>query len=122
MKQKRALVVDDEPSCLMSLREMLQADDFEVETAGDFDTAMAILRQRRFHIVITDNWLSRNHSSSGMEVLKYVKKNRPDTKVVVMTGFAHGDMGKEARELGADLMVEKPFEWDHFRKVIQRML
>ena len=119
MQRKRVLIVDDERPCLITLKEMLQSDEVAVETAEDFETALAKIARREFQVVITDNWLGNERNRSGLEVLKYVKKNSPQTKVVVMTGFAYGDFRKRAVELGADLLLEKPFSEYLLRRMIE---
>lgn len=120
MEVKRVLIVDDERPCLLSLKESLQSDSITVETAEDFETALAMIAHRAFHVVVTDHWLCSERSRSGVEVLKYVKKNSPETKVVLMTGYAHGDFRKYVYGLGADILLEKPFSGAILRGLIER--
>ncbi len=52
--KRRILVVDDTPLIREHLRVILEMDGFEVETASDGQTALACVRERLFHLVITD--------------------------------------------------------------------
>ena len=47
---------------------------------------------------------------AGLELLSYVKKNSPKTKVIILSGSESGDMRKHALERGADHYYDKPVD------------
>jgi two-component system response regulator PilR (NtrC family) len=100
----RLLVVDDE----RSLREVLDVYftdlGHEVDTAPDVDRGVALFREKRAEVVITDLRLGKG---SGIDLLRKVKAIEPSAEVIVMTAYATADAGLEAAALGAYDFVTK---------------
>nr|WP_254053505.1 response regulator [Singulisphaera sp. GP187] len=71
--KRRILVVDDTPLIREHLRVILEMDGFEVETASDGRSALACVRERIFHLVITD---LRMPDMSGIELLTAVRAEK----------------------------------------------
>lgn len=117
--KRRILVVDDTPLIREHLRVILEMDGFEVETAADGRSALAAVRERLFHLVITD---LRMPDMNGIELLTRARAEKLPFGVIVLTG--HGDtlIALDAMKAGADDFVTKPYEPDHFRIVVQRIL
>jgi two-component system response regulator PilR (NtrC family) len=94
----RLLVVDDE----RSLREVLEVYftdlGHEVDTASDVDRGVALFREKRAEVVITDLRLGKG---SGIDLLRQVKAADSSAEVIVMTAYATADAGIEAAALGA---------------------
>ena len=90
------LIVDDEPYILPTLAALLSRD-FEVLTASSADAAQAVLESRPVDIVLTDQRMPRR---TGVQLLEWVRTNRPDTVRVLMTGFAELDDAVDAINLG----------------------
>jgi DNA-binding NtrC family response regulator len=111
----RILLVEDEQSIAVTLRDDLEAAGYEVEHVGDGKAAIERVGQRSFDVVITD---VRLPGADGLQVLAAVKRARPDTEVLVMTAYATVEHAVEAMRLGADDYVQKPFMNDH---VIERL-
>ncbi|HMB08771.1 MAG TPA: sigma-54 dependent transcriptional regulator [Isosphaeraceae bacterium] len=117
--KRRILVVDDTPLIREHLRVILELDGHEVETAYDGRSALTRLRERLFHLVITD---LRMPDMSGVDLLKAVRSERLPFGVIVLT--AHGDtqVALDAMKAGADDFVTKPYEPDHLRFLVKRIL
>ncbi len=117
--KRRILVVDDTPLIRELLRRFLEKDGFEVETAADGRSALRILRDRVFHLAITD---LRMPDMNGLELLAAIRAERLPLGVLVLTG--HGDTGValDAMKAGADDFVTKPFEPDSLRFIVQRII
>jgi DNA-binding NtrC family response regulator len=117
--KRRILVVDDTTLVREHLRVILEADGYEVETVGEGRSALTALRERLFHLVITD---LRMPDMSGIELLTTVRAEKLPVGVIVLT--AHGDtqVALEAMKAGADDFVTKPVEPDHLRILVQRIL
>jgi DNA-binding NtrC family response regulator len=117
--KRRILVVDDTPLIREHLRVILEMDGFEVETAGDGHSALAAVRERLFHLVITD---LRMPDMSGLELLAAARAEKLPFGVIVLTGHGDTQVALDAMKAGADDFVTKPYETDHFRFLVQRIL
>jgi DNA-binding NtrC family response regulator len=112
----RLLVVDDEPIAVRNLERVLAKEGYEVSTASNGQSALRLLRQKTFDIVLTDLKMEK---VDGMQVLKRCKESDPDVEVIVITGFAAVDTAIEAMKQGAYHYVAKPFKLDEVRKVVR---
>jgi two-component system response regulator PilR (NtrC family) len=103
----RLLVVDDEHSMRVFLEVLLTKAGHEVEAASDVASALAAFSAGEFEVVVTDLMLGRG---SGLDVLREVKKTRPETEVIVMTAYASDEGDLQAMRMGAYDYVTKPFK------------
>jgi DNA-binding NtrC family response regulator len=111
----RILVVDDEAIARRNLAHVLEREGYEVTSAGDGLEAIALLRARRFDVVLTD---LRMEGADGLAVLSACREARPDCEVIVITGFASTDSAVEAMKRGAFHYVAKPYRFDEVRRVL----
>ena len=107
---KKILVVDDEPAVLLTLSYSLRSPGVEVVTASRLESAEAALDKYFFDLVIADIRMSGILGEAGLELLSYVKKNSPKTKVIILSCSESGDMRKHALERGADHYYDKPVD------------
>jgi len=115
----RILVVDDEELLRRMLRQILLREGYgAVVGVSDGETALARLRQERFDIMITD---VRMPLMSGLELLVQVKQEFPKISVIVMTGFGDIHTPDEAKNLGADEYVTKPFKAREIEVIVERV-
>ncbi len=118
-RQARVLIVDDERVIRAAWQKMLPADMFDVATAEDGADAIDRLESGGYDVVVAD--LMMPGGLSGMDVLRHVKANRPDTEVVLMTAFATVETAVEALKAGAYDYMVKPFEnIDYAVRVVER--
>jgi DNA-binding NtrC family response regulator len=115
----RILAVDDMEFNRHHLRKVLEADGFEVDTAGDGRSAWNQLRSQRYDLVITD---LRMPDLSGLDLLAKVRAERLPVGVIVLTAFGDASEALHAMKAGADDFVTKPYEPDHLRILIKRIL
>ncbi len=102
----RVLLVEDEPTIAVTLRDDLVDAGHEVEHVADGMEAVERLATKAYDCVITD---VRLPGKDGLEVLRAAKRARPDTEVLMMTGYATVEQAVEAMRLGADDYIQKPF-------------
>ncbi len=107
---KKILIVDDEPTVLFTLANSLRSPGVEVVTASKLESAEAALEKYFFDLVIADIRMSGILGIEGLELLSYVKKNSPKTKVIIMSGSGSDDLRKHALERGADHYYDKPVD------------
>ena len=108
-RQKRVLVVDDNPDMRGALQRLLAHLGYEVETAGDGAQALGIHRAREVSVVITDIFMP---GKEGMETIQAFKSEWPSVRVIAMSGggdVARGSYLDAARQVGADAVLQKPF-------------
>jgi DNA-binding NtrC family response regulator len=113
------LVVDDDPVTIDLLKEVLSKEGYEVSTALSGEEAIAQGMDHLFDIIITD---VRMGEKDGMEVLRFFKKNAPETTVILITAFGSIETAIEAIREGAYDYISKPFKLDEIKFTIQRAL
>jgi len=119
MKTSRILVVDDEDSLRRVLQVQLEQDGYSVVTAASAQQAFSLLQLRGYDLVITD---LRMPGLSGVEVLKQVKSQYPETVVIVLTAFGSVETAVEAMKAGAYDFLTKPVHPDELSLVVARAL
>jgi len=99
------LVVDDEPSIVEVVSLYLRREGFNVLTAGDGDSALAIAREHQPDLIVLDIMLPKR---SGLEITRTLRMERA-VPIILLT--ARGDEADRivGLELGADDYVVKPF-------------
>lgn len=102
----RILVVDDDEIARDVVSTALSREGYSVISANDGIEAMKILQIEDIDLVITDLKMPR---ADGMDVLRHVVKNNPDTAVVILTAYGSLDTAIEAIREGAYDYLTKPF-------------
>ena len=115
----RILVVDDEEAIRSGLAEILTEEGYEVEQAGDGQTALNRIREAVFDLVCTDVRMPR---MDGLELVERVKQESPETELIVITGFASLQSAVDAVKRGAEDYLSKPFDLDEVRLTVKRAL
>jgi DNA-binding NtrC family response regulator len=110
------LLVDDEAVAREGLATALRRDGFEVTTADNGDSALALLRSREFEVMLTD---VRMPGMDGLDLLRRAREAWPDMEVLVVTGFATTESAVEAMRAGAFYYVSKPFRLGEVRKLVR---
>jgi heterodisulfide reductase subunit A len=108
-RQFRILVVDDELIVRDSLKEWLEEDGFQVDTAGSGAEALEKVSREAHHLMLLD---IKMPGMDGVEVLKQAKETRPELPVVMMTAYATVETAVEAMKIGALDYLMKPFNPD----------
>lgn len=116
---ERILVIDDERRMCESIRILLEKEGYRVVTAGDGAEGIEILKEQRFSLVIVDLMMPK---VDGFEVLSYVRRNLPQTLVIVITGYSSMRSSIEALRGGAYDYLTKPFDFDIFKLTVEKAL
>jgi two-component system NtrC family response regulator len=113
----RILIVDDEPNIRSGLAKALAGEADEVATAKDGTEALALFQKAHHHLVITD--LKMPGTASGLDLVKQMKHERPETLILVIT--AHGSVGTavEAMRQGAHDYISKPVDVGMLRLLVR---
>jgi two-component system, NtrC family, response regulator HydG len=115
----RILIVDDQDMMRDSLAQILAREGHEVVAATDGAAAVGRLGAARFDLLITD---LRMPKMTGLELMAEAKRLRPDMPVVLMTAFATVSNAVEAMKLGAYDYIQKPFNGEEIKLLVDRTL
>jgi DNA-binding NtrC family response regulator len=113
----RVLVLDDEPIVCKRLQPALEKLGFAVDTFTHSVEAMHQVQQSTYDIVITD---LKMKEIDGMRFLEEVKKRRPETEVIVITGFATMETARQSFQKGVFDFIAKPFKLSEIQDVVTR--
>ncbi|MCR4395589.1 MAG: response regulator [Candidatus Saccharicenans sp.] len=119
MARPRILFIDDEEIVLRSCRRIFAQSDYEIETALSGEEGLSKAINQDYDLVVTD---LKMPGIGGMEVLKRLRQVRPDTTVIIFTGYASVDTAREALTNGAFDYIPKPFTPEEIREVIKNAL
>lgn len=115
---KRILVLDDEPIVGDRMKPALEKLGFHVETFTESQAAVQRILEEDFEVLVTDLKMQK---PDGLEVMDFVKRNSPSTKVVIITGFATVDTAVETMKGGAVDFIAKPFKIRELCDLIVRL-
>ena len=102
----KILVVDDEPVVIRSCERVLKSEGFNVEGVLGGKEAILKMEQVAYDLVFTD---LKMPEVDGITLIKWIKQKRPDTGIVIITGYPSQDTIKDALEVGIIDYVPKPF-------------
>ena len=119
MDPAKILVVDDERSILVLLKEALSQWGYQVTTVASATEALGMLKSELFDALITD---IRMPDMSGLELLREVKKQDESIEVVMMTGYPTIASAVQALKEGAYDYLSKPLILDELRHLMSRMM
>jgi two-component system response regulator HydG len=115
--RKTILLVDDHQPFRDSLAKILKGEGFRVFPANDGEEALEILRKEFIHLVLTDLKMPK---MDGVELLKVAKTIRPETEVILMTGYGTVDTAVTAMKDGAFDYIQKPFKPREILKLVRK--
>ncbi|KAA3617507.1 MAG: sigma-54-dependent Fis family transcriptional regulator [Calditrichaeota bacterium] len=117
--ERKILVVDNEKRMCTLIKQSLEIENYNVQTAYSGNEAFELLQNNFFDVVITDLKMT---PVDGLQVLDYVKRNHPSTEVILITAFATQETALEAMKAGAYDYLIKPFKMDELLLRIDRVL
>jgi two-component system, NtrC family, response regulator AtoC len=115
----KILVVDDEDYMREIVRHALENACYEVDEAADGNTALLMLRQSAYDVIITD---LRLPGTSGEAILQEALSIFPETIVLIMTGYGNVQTAVEAIRRGAYDFLPKPFQLDEMVMRVEKGL
>jgi len=115
----RILIVDDEATIRDTLCTVLKEEGFDAESAENGRAALEKIQQNNYDLVITD---LRMPEMDGLELLKAVKLNSPQTSVIIITAYGSMESAIEALRLGAFDYLIKPLDFDDVILRVRRLM
>jgi len=121
----RILVMDDDVSVLAVVRRMLERIGYEVRTAQDGESAIALYREamearQPFDAVIMD--LTVPEGMGGREAVRHILEMDPDARVIVSSGYSSDPVMAEYRTHGFRGVIAKPYDLAELRRVVAEVI
>ena len=113
------LVMEDDLNVAKGLEMVLTEEGYQVNLAGTGELAMKAFQEKKFDLLVAD---LRLPDINGMEVIKQVKEHKPDTEVIVITGYGTTATAVEAMKIGVHDFLPKPFTEDQIKNSITEAL
>jgi CheY-like chemotaxis protein len=118
----RLLVVDDEESICFSMSEYFSLQGYKVDTACELEEAEKLIGATNYKVVIQDLRLTMTSNQDGLEIIKLIRQNNPQTRIVVLTAYGSPEIEDEARRYGADAFLRKPKPLSQVAQVVQGLI
>lgn len=117
MADLRLLLVDDEVEFLEPMVARLSRRRISCSVAQSGEQALSVLKQQRFDCAVVD---VKMPGMDGLELLRRMRRDYPNTAVILLTGHASVELGVQGIELGAFEYLMKPVELDELLDTIRR--
>jgi len=114
IREKRILVVEDEPTVRDSLAMLLSVDDHLVTEASNGAEALSLFTKDDFDVVMTDFEMP---IMKGNELAVRIKRLKPEQPIIMVTAFAE----KITSENPVDVIINKPFRLEDLRQAISQV-
>ena len=113
------LLVDDDEEIIMMLSRMLKDSADKILIAYNADEASEVLKRERVHAIVSD---LKMPGITGIELLKKLRAEKNYVPFSVLSAFGIEDVTAEAIVSGALDFVEKPFDQESLKKLVNEML
>lgn len=118
MMKRRILLVDDEPTVLLTLKAIFEIHGFEVDSAGSAREGIQKIEAGYYHIVITD--MKMETETAGYDVIQAAKLQTYDPAIAILT--AYPSLGADWRSEGAKSLLVKPIGTDELLRQVEALL
>ena len=105
-RSAHVLIVDDDPTVLETLKEILISGNHRVDAVGTGEEALDLFSGKAYDLVITDLGMP---GMNGWELCRRVKELKPSVPVILVTGWGDHIDSEKASLHGIDLLIAKPF-------------
>jgi len=119
MDRLEILVVDDEQSICLLLRDAMARHGHGVTICQEGEAALEMAAERQFNLILLD---IRMPGMSGLEALKKLRQIQPQATFVMITGFAKDDIIEEALKSGASACLCKPFRLSQVSELLDKVM
>lgn len=116
-KGQKILIMEDEPNLAQGLQMVLSEQGYRVSVADTGLRALGSLTEKSFDLLVAD---LRLPDMDGMDVLRIIKEKKPETEVIVITGYPSVVSAVESMKLGALDYLPKPFTENEFKKAVEK--
>lgn len=114
----RVLVAEDDPGLLRLLRSAIEAQGYAVTTIADGRAARDHLSREEVELLVTDIGMP---GMGGMELIRWTRANRPEVRIVAITGLDTPELVTACLELGASRCLAKPFTMEALGRALAQV-
>jgi PAS domain S-box-containing protein len=118
-KRLKILLVDDEKAISSSLRKFLKSKGHQVTASLRAKEGLELFKKDKFDLVLSDITIP---DMDGIELIKKMRKEDKDAKIIVITGHILKEKEEKAKEAGADEVLIKPFRNEVLCSAISKVL
>ena len=116
----KVLICEDNKLASKTLSVVLEREGYEADSAEDGKKAIALLQTNIYDLIVVDIHLPFH---SGLELIKFLRSDlESKTPVLIVTAFSDPQMQKQAKELGIDGYIVKPFNPSDLIKKVREIL
>lgn len=119
MSRPSIMIVDDEELLCWALKINLEKEGFKVNSALSAESALSVLKEQPFDLMITDYLME---GVNGIELMQQTKELYPEMKVFIFSGYEDEKAADEMRRLGADGFLCKPINLDNLLERITEVM
>lgn len=113
------LVIDDDVTFCLMLKTYLEKKNHKVTSVFTPENLESIIKQKFYEVVLTDLHLPH---MDGMDVISLIKKQSPNTQIIMMTSYANYNTAIQSIKEGAFNYIPKPFLPDDVLKLINEAI
>ena len=117
------LIIDDDEALRSTMRKILQRQGHAVREAVDGASGLALMRESRPDLVVTDLYMP---GKEGIETILELRAEDPELPILAVSGggvtMTAGLSLGDAEALGADASLAKPFSVEEFQNAVDRLL
>ncbi|MDP2106424.1 MAG: sigma-54 dependent transcriptional regulator [Desulfobulbaceae bacterium] len=113
------LLAEDDEIMRITLYDRLKSHGWQVDQAADGKEALVLIRQKPYHVVVSD---IRMPGMDGVRLMEQIKELTPMTDVILMTAYGRVEDAVNCLKLGAADYILKPFDMDDLCIRVQRLL
>lgn len=117
---KRLLLIESDKNVQSCSKMLFQHYGFDVDTAQTLPQAKEAVVKTNYPVVVTELCFEDRDESEGLEIIEFIKKNSPDTKIIVVTYLCDNAVKKKVHNLGILGYYEKPVSFDKILRLIPK--
>ncbi len=118
---KKILIVDDDISIRLALKEFFESKEYIVDLADDGFKAGAIFEAKRPDVIILDIIMPGVNGIAACKYIREIEETR-STKIIMLTGYPSKENFRNAKEAGADKCLAKPVKNDALLKEVEKLV
>ena len=117
-KKANILIIEDDIAISTTMYMILKEVGYNITTASDGLTALEILKENSFDIILLDLIMK---PINGIETYKEIKKISPGINTIMITGHVDENQINEAKKEGINRIIFKPFDFDKLILIIEEL-
>ncbi len=113
----KILYVDDSETCLVVCGSIFKKINIDCDMARSVNEAMTLIKKNYYNIILTDFQMP---DKNGTEILNFIKNNKINSTVIVLTAFAMINDKQNFLNMGFDDYISKPFYIEELKTLINK--